>query len=139
MADFEKAGLLAVREGRVLLCRKKHTTALLILPGGVIEPGESWEECLRREVAEELAGVTLGAVERLGRYESPAAVAGKTVAVELFRGELTGEARAASEIKELVWFGAEDAAELLAPSLRETIFPDLARRGLLPAGFGALQ
>jgi NADH pyrophosphatase NudC (nudix superfamily) len=105
----------------------------------VIEPGESWEECLRREVAEELAGVTLGAVERLGRYESPAAVAGKTVAVELFQGELTGEPRAASEIRELVWFGAEDGAELLAPSLRETIFPDLARRGLLPAGFGALQ
>lgn len=139
MADFEKAGLLAVRDGRVLLCRKKHTTALLILPGGVIEPGESWEECLRREVAEELAGVTLGVVERLGRYESPAAVEGKTVAVELFAGELAGEPRAASEIKELVWFGAEDAAGLLAPSLRETIFPDLARRGLLPPGFGALQ
>jgi hypothetical protein len=78
-------------------------------------------------------------VERLGRYESAAAVPGKTVAVELFAGELTGEARAASEIRELVWFGAEDGAELLAPSLRETIFPDLARRGVLPPGFGALQ
>jgi hypothetical protein len=51
--------------------------------------------------------------------------------VELFVGTLTGEARAASEIKELVWFGAGDDFGLLAPSLREVIFPDLVRRGIL--------
>ena len=28
-ADFEKAGLLTVREGHVLLCRKKHTASKL--------------------------------------------------------------------------------------------------------------
>ena len=131
MADFEKAGLITVRDGRVLLCRKKHTTSLLILPGGVMEAGETAEECLRREIGEELAGVTLGAVRFVGSYESPAAVVGKTVRVELFVGALIGEARAASEIKELVWFGAEDDVDLLAPSLREVIFPDLVRRGIL--------
>ena len=26
--DFDKVGLLAVRDGRILLCRKKHTTDL---------------------------------------------------------------------------------------------------------------
>ena len=131
MADFEKAGLVAVRDGRVLLCRKKHTTSLLILPGGVMEPGETAEECLRREVAEELDGVALGEVLFVGSYLSAAAVEGKTVRVELFVGTLTGEARAASEIKELVWFGAGDDFGLLAPSLREVIFPDLVRRGIL--------
>ncbi len=131
MADFEKAGLVAVRDGRVLLCRKKHTTSLLILPGGVMEPGETAEACLRREIGEELAGVTLGEVGFVGSYLSAAAVAGKTVRVELFVGTLTGEARAASEIKELVWFGSEDDVGLLAPSLREVIFPDLVRRGIL--------
>lgn len=141
MADFEKAGLLAVRDGRVLLCRKKHTTALLILPGGVKEAGETAEECLRREVREELGDVELGPLTILGDYVSAAAIPGKTVRVELFAGELVGEPRAAAEIKELVWFGAGDDPALLAPSLREVIFPDLARRGLISDGitFGTLS
>jgi 8-oxo-dGTP diphosphatase len=131
MADYEKAGLLTVRDGRVLLCRKKHTTALLILPGGVMEAGETAEACLRREVREELGEVRMGELTRLGTYESPAAVEGKTVRVELFGGELDGEPRAAAEIRELVWFGEGDDRAQLAPSLREMIFPDLERRGLL--------
>ncbi len=131
-ADFVKSGLLTVRDGRVLLCRKKHTTSLLILPGGVREANETPEQCLRREVEEELAGVTLGPTEWLGVYVSPAAVEGKTVQVDLFAGVLEGEPHAASEIKELIWFGPGDDPALLAPSLRDVIFPDLRRRGLIP-------
>jgi len=131
MADFEKAGLLTVRNGRVLLCRKKHSTSLLILPGGVIEPGETPEDCLRREIREELGEVQTGPLDYLGTYESPAAIPGKTVKVVLFAASLAGEPRAASEIKELIWFGPDDDPALLAPSLRDLIFPDLVRRGLL--------
>jgi 8-oxo-dGTP diphosphatase len=131
MADFEKAGLLCIREGRVLLCRKKHTTSALILPGGVIEPGETPIACLHREVAEELGDVQLSNLQFLGTYESPAAIPGKTVKVELFAGDLQGEPSAASEIKELIWFSPGDDATALAPSLRDVIFPDLARRGVI--------
>lgn len=131
MADYEKAGLLTIREGRVLLCRKKHTTSLLILPGGVKEPGETAEDCLRREIREELGEVELGPISLLGSYISPAAVPGKTVQVELYAGDLNGEPCATSEIKELTWFGRDDDPLLLAPSLRERIFPDLVRRRLL--------
>jgi len=130
-ADFEKAGLLTTRNGRVLLCRKKHSTSLLILPGGVKDSGETAEECLRREVCEELGDVGLATLVFLGDYIAPAALAGKTVRVELFAGELEGEPRAAAEIEELVWFGADDDPALLAPSLRDLIFPDLIRRGLV--------
>jgi 8-oxo-dGTP diphosphatase len=137
MADYHKAGLLHVSEGRVLLCRKKHTTALLILPGGTLEPGETAEDCLRRECREELGEVEISNLHHLGVYESPAAGEdAKTVRIELYAGDLQGTPVAHAEIKDLIWFGPQDDAALLAPSLRNIIFPDLRRRGLIaPASY----
>jgi 8-oxo-dGTP pyrophosphatase MutT (NUDIX family) len=132
MADIHKAGLLHVNDGLILLCRKKHTTALLILPGGRIEPGETADDCLRRECREELGEVELSELRHLGDYESPAAGhEEKTVRIELFGGELHGTPVAQAEIQELIWFGPQDDPALLAPSLRDVIFPDLRRRGLI--------
>jgi len=137
MADYHIAGLLHLKDGRALLCRKKHTTSLLILPGGTLEPRETAEECLRRECREELGDVQVSNLQFLGRYEGPAAgPAGKTVKIELYAGELQGALAAHAEIQDLVWFGPRDDAALLAPSLRNIIFPDLRRRGLLaPASY----
>jgi 8-oxo-dGTP diphosphatase len=137
MADHHKAGLLHLKDGRVLLCRKKYTTSLLILPGGALERGETPEDCLRRECREELGEVELSNLHYLGNYESAAAGQdGKTVKIELYAGELQGTPAAHSEIQDLVWFGPQDDAALLAPSLRNVIFPDLRRRGLIaPASY----
>src|ERR1700677_363034 len=133
MADYHKVGLFFLKDGRVLLCRKKHTTSLLILPGGTLEPGETADECLRRECREELGDVEVSNLLHLGDYESPAAGQDdKTVRIELYSGDLEGAPSANSEIQELIWFGPRDDAALLAPSLRNVIFPDLRRRGLLP-------
>ena len=132
MADYHKVGLLYSKDGRILLCRKKHTTSLLILPGGTLEPGETAEECLRRECREELGEVEVSNLSYLGEYESPAAGEnGKTVRIELYQGELEGLPAPDSEIQDLVWFGPRDDAGLLAPSLRNVIFPDLRRRAIL--------
>ena len=129
---IDKVGLLTIRDGRVLLCRKKRGTALLILPGEKREAGESSLECLARELREELGDVCAVSPELIGIYESAVAGdAGKIVRIELYRAELTGEARAQSEIGELVWFGVGDDWSVLAPSLREVIFPDLIAREIL--------
>jgi 8-oxo-dGTP diphosphatase len=132
VADYHKAGLLYLKDGRVLLCRKKDTTSLLILPGGQLEPGETAEECLRRECREELGEVEITGLRHIGDYESSAAGQdGKTVKIELYAGQLEGTPAAHSEIQDLVWFGPADDAALLAPSLRNVIFPDLRRRGFI--------
>jgi len=133
MADFHKAGLLCINDGRILLCRKTRATSLLILPGGKLEEGETAEDCLRRECREELGNVEIAGLRHLGDYESPAAGhEGKTVRIELFAGDVCGTPVASAEIGELVWFGRQDDWALLAVSLREIIFPDLLRRGLIP-------
>jgi 8-oxo-dGTP diphosphatase len=140
--DFDKVGLLAIRDGKILLCRKKHTTALLILPGGCREPGESAADCLSRELREELGEVVARAVELVGVYTDRAAGSStaqpKTVRIELYVGELIGEPAPHSEIAELVWFSERDDRSQLAPSIANKILPDLLARGILPWGRPAL-
>ncbi len=136
--DFDKVGLLTVRDGKILLCRKKHSTSLLILPGGCREPGESAIDCLSRELLEELGEVTVGAVQMVGVYTDraagPATEQPKTVRIELYQGEITGQPVANSEIAELVWFGERDDYSQLAPSIAHKILPDLLARGILQWG-----
>ena len=131
MEIVRKIGLAFIRDGAVLLCRKRGL-ASLILPGGKIEVGEEPLDCLRRELVEELGEVDLVNPVFLGAYSDVmAGDAARTIEVLLYSGELAGCPVASSEIAELVWFGPDDDFLELAPSLANKILPDLMSRGLL--------
>ena len=100
MKEIYKAALLAVREGRVLLCRKRGTPTW-ILPGGKIEAGEAPEEALRREIGEESSFSVLS-IELLSEFFlSPGASSER-----LYLFFATIEAPPASQARPV--FGSED-------------------------------
>src|SRR2546422_5610143 len=81
----EVAAALILHDGRYLLTMRKtnvHLSGLWEFPGGKREPGESLEECLRRELREELGiEITEPVPFQFVRYAYPE----KTVELHFFR------------------------------------------------------
>lgn len=70
-----------LHEGKLLVVKHRNNKPHYALPGGHLEPGEGIEECLKREIEEEL-----GIVPILGRllYTHTYADANKVQSVEFF-------------------------------------------------------
>lgn len=97
--------LLAVRDGAVLLV--KHTyQAEWYLPGGGVQRGETLEQAIRREAAEEV-GATLGDLRLLGVYTNFYEHKSDHVAVFVCDDvALTGQTD--REIERFAWFPLDD-------------------------------
>ncbi len=114
----KSAAGVVVRDGKVLLARHTYGPGkgLLIIPGGYLKKGETPEEAVRREIAEE-TGITA----------EPAALIGmrfnKRDWYAVFRAEyVSGEARSdGDENSEVLWLDIDEALD------RDDV-PDLTKK-----------
>ncbi len=114
---IHKVALLVVQNGSLLLCRKRGSETW-ILPGGKLEPGETLEQCLTREIQEELN--CLCAASFFQSVQDVTA-SGEPIRIDLYRGVLSGDATPSREIEELWWWRPEMEKARLAPSLKNQI------------------
>jgi 8-oxo-dGTP pyrophosphatase MutT (NUDIX family) len=99
---IHKIGAAIVSNGKMLVVRKKSSADVFIIPGGKPEGDESHEQTLRRELNEEL-GVGVNSLAYIGSFEDTAEFEDRPIRMDVYRVEISGEPKAASEIAELRW------------------------------------
>jgi 8-oxo-dGTP diphosphatase len=131
MSIIDKVAWIHVRDGRVLSSRSRGKDTYY-LPGGKREPGESDEECVCREIREELSvrlrPVTL---RKLGVFKAQAhgREPGTQIHMACYAADFDGELRANAEVEEFRWLTYADR-ERVAP-VDKIIFDWLRGRGEL--------
>ena len=114
-AVVQVAAGLILREGHYLIARRKvgtHLGGLWEFPGGKCEPGESLEDCLHRELREELGiAVTSPVHFRTIRHKYP----GKTVELHFFRCAISQGEASALDCEEVRWVMPDEMTDYEFP------------------------
>jgi 8-oxo-dGTP diphosphatase len=112
------------QNGRFLVTRRPHGTHLAgcwEFPGGKVQDGETLEDALRREIAEELNASITDLAEI---FRTSHAYAERTVELHFFRGKLTGSAEPVLG-QELRWIDRDEFAALEFPAADAELLTEL--------------
>ncbi|OAE47837.1 NUDIX hydrolase [Agrobacterium tumefaciens] len=126
------AAAILINEKRQMLVVRKRGTTQFMQPGGKIDPGETPEQALHRELAEEI-GLTLP--ENAARYEGvfreeAANEPGADVVAHAFTARLHAEVTPQAEIEEIRWLDLDRTPGVTIARLTETQMLPLARAAL---------
>ena len=147
MNQIHKAGAIIISENphsmgmgshlpckcrRMMIVRPKERPFFLT-PGGKYEGKETAEECLKRELMEELS-VKLKTFRPYKTYEiGKAATSNLPLKLELYFVEIVGTPKPSSEIETIAWISKEEFQAKkypLAPSF-DKVIPDVIKEGFL--------
>ena len=130
MTTIEVAAGLIHREGRYLVARRKagvHLAGYWEFPGGKKEPGESLEECLRRELFEELSICIDQPIPfQIIRHDYQ----DKTVELHFFRCHIETGSESPLDCTELRWVYPHEMETLQFPPADKPIITALLHEGV---------
>lgn len=122
---IEVAAGLVFRDGKLLIAKRypdAHLGGLWEFPGGKREPGESFEQCLQRELLEELnIEVRVNALVEILTHDYP----GKRVELRFFRCEWFRNEPQPLGCAAFDWVGAEQLKDFEFPAADERILARL--------------
>lgn len=130
MKVVEVAAGLVYREGRYLIAKRKtdvHLAGFWEFPGGKREPGETFEECLGRELFEEL-NIRIGTPVpfQVVRYQYPE----KTVELHFFRCGIESGQATAVDCAEIRWVWPHELEDFEFPPADRPILEALRRQSV---------
>ncbi len=130
MDKIHKAGAIIIQDKKMMLVKpyKKDT---YLTPGGKYEKGENAEQCLRRELMEELRVEVKSFKHYKDYYFDTGLYADRHLLLELYLVEVEGQATPSNEIEVINWIDKENFHTFgLMPSFSR-VLPDLINDGLL--------
>lgn len=127
---IHKAGAIIIQDKKMMLT-KSYGKDMYYTPGGKYEEGENAEQCLRRELMEEIQ-VELKSFKHYKDYYFDTGIyAEKHLLLELYFVETEGHPTPSNEIEMIHWADKDDFHKLnLMPSFGR-IMPDLISDGFL--------
>ena len=108
--EIDKIAFIEIQNGQILSTRSKGKKTYYI-PGGKREKGESDEQTLIREIAEELSVAILpNTATYIGSFsaQSDGAEEGIRVLMTCYKAKYIGHLKANSEIEEIKWLNYSD-------------------------------
>lgn len=133
--DIVKHAAVILKDGKYLVTREKGDDFWKNV-GGEIDGEETVEECLKREIREELSVEMVGTPEYY--FSTPVtdteSEPKRKLVINLYKVEIKGEPKPSSEIEEIHWLSRDDFDSgdiYITSQIREYIVPKLIEDGLM--------
>lgn len=133
--DIHKAAGVIIKDRRLLVERSKGKD-VFVAPGGKLEPGETSQRAVTRELREEFGlNVAENDLEEFGTFYAEAAGshnAGKRLRMDVFMIKDFGEIKPDSEVEEIRWISSEIPNDIEVGSIfAHEVLPRLKEQGLV--------